>query len=210
MDSTSSEPAVRTAGAAGSARSPSSGASSGSSSPSSPIVSSMSSIATLPFGSAGALYCRCANLQPPPRTQAPQRARARGWTGYGRRSDAASGGRQTETETFGAAAPGRRVLYSASWVLHLARPPKRSRRRQGNPGVDGCQTSRSVAARPDLTARHVPSEADGEHRPGGPGIGREGRSSSNAARSACLPGSRLPLLVLPGGPVGRRRSSRRG
>jgi len=57
-------------------------------------------------------------------------------------------------ETFGAAAPGRRVLYSASWVLRA--PAARGGRRSAEvyAGSSGCQMRRyqtAYTSRPRLT-----------------------------------------------------------
>jgi len=166
MDSTSSAPAGRAGGAAGSAPSRSSGSSPCSSSSSSCRVSSMSSIGfALPhrFGRRIVLPVPDAATSPGQKGRNDAQRRSEGVPephGHGRRREIGEReprGRMRTQETFGAAAPGRRVLYSASWVLR-APPPKRRRTAQATPGVRGlsnAHASRRV---------HLAPQAHGEDR----------------------------------------------
>ena len=110
-------------------------------------------------------------------------------------------GKMRTQETFGAAAPGRRVLYSASWVLR-APPPERWREREGmapSPRALSNSAERRRDRRVSVYRRrrpHGPRRTVSNGRTSSRPSRLEDGSSSNAAKSACLPGLERALLVL--------------
>ena len=140
------------------------------------------------------LYCRGMQMQP----QRPTERRS-GAVPFPSAEGSRTGWRNEmrTQETFGAATPGRRVLYSASWVLRrrrrsggATRNATSARRGRSTSVAAERVTSAAGSAREDLAA-----ERDGQDRPQ---IVRTRRpvngSASKAAKSACIPGARVPFF----------------